>query len=104
AALSEGVLKSMLLSKLKIATVVLILVAGVMALGFGQSGGPVVAAKPQELGNNKAPIPKKDDSKDAAKWQVRATFEGHTERVNRLTFAPGGKFVASASDDSTVKV
>ena len=104
AALSEGVLKSMFLNKLKIATVALLIVAGVMVLGFVQPDGPVVAAQPQQPGNNKAPAPKKDDGKDAAKWQVQATFEGHGERINRLTFAPGGKALASASDDSTVKV
>src|SRR5205085_402310 len=51
----------------------------------------------------KMPAPKKDDAKDTAKWQARTTFDGHTERVNRLTFAADGKALAYASNDSTDK-
>src|SRR5439155_15871856 len=70
----------------------------------GRPDGPVAAAQPREPANKKAPAPNKDDAKDAPKWQAKATFDGHTDRVVRLTFAPGGTLLASASDDSTVKV
>ena len=32
------------------------------------------------------------------------TLEGHTERVNSISFSPDGKYVVSASDDKAVKV
>ena len=32
------------------------------------------------------------------------TFKGHTAKVNKITFSPDGKFIASASDDKTVKI
>ena len=42
-------------------------------------------------------------------WDVRtrtaiATLEGHTDRVNSVTFSPDGKMLASGSDDLTVKL
>src|SRR5262249_13008247 len=41
---------------------------------------------------------------DTAAWRAGATWEGHAEKVNCLAFSPGGKTVASAADDSLVKV
>ena len=42
-------------------------------------------------------------------WDVRRkgciyTYKGHTESINSIQFSPDGKWVVSASSDSTIKV
>jgi WD40 repeat protein/predicted Ser/Thr protein kinase len=43
-------------------------------------------------------------SVERAAWQELATLRGHEKSVNSVTFSPDGKFLASGSDDKTVKV
>jgi RNA polymerase sigma factor (sigma-70 family) len=103
AALTEGVLKTMLLNKLKVAMVVLLLATSLMAFAVGQLAGPALAA--QRTDRQKAgTAAQRKEAKRAATWQLRATLEGHSAAVNRLALPPDGKILASASDDSTVKV
>ena len=68
---------------------------------------PAQAAEPPKA-KEEQPADKKDqkkgEEKNATTWQERAPWEGHLDKVNRLAFAPDGKTLASASDDSTVKV
>ncbi|GJJ69070.1 hypothetical protein EMPS_01416 [Entomortierella parvispora] len=40
---------------------------------------------------------------DTSTWS-RVIFEGHTDRVTRVTYSPGGQQVASASQDTTVRL
>jgi RNA polymerase sigma factor (sigma-70 family) len=105
AALTEGVLKAMLLSKLKITSAALLIVAGLVILGMGQFVGPLLAARqqggPQTDGTA---VLTKGQAKNATTWQVGTTWEGHVDKVNRLAFSPDGTTLASASDDSTVKI
>ena len=42
-------------------------------------------------------------------WDVRRkgcifTYKGHTESINSIQFSPDGKWIVSASSDSTIKV
>jgi RNA polymerase sigma factor (sigma-70 family) len=104
AALTEGVVKAMLLRKLTIAAAALLAVAGLVALGIGQLEGPPLAARPQDPPTHGTAAPTKDQAKNATTWQAGATWEGHVDQVNRLAFSPDGKTLVSTSDDSTVKV
>ncbi len=36
--------------------------------------------------------------------QERNRFNGHQDQINRIRYAPNGEFIASASDDSTVRI
>jgi katanin p80 WD40 repeat-containing subunit B1 len=42
-------------------------------------------------------------------WDLRGkdcirTFKGHTKGINHLSFSPDGRWIASGSEDGTVKV
>jgi RNA polymerase sigma factor (sigma-70 family) len=106
AALTEGVLKDMLLSKLKIATAVLLL-AVLTVMGLGNIAGPELSAARQWEEQKVVGRPQakpKEAVKGPPEWQVRATLEGHTDRVSSVVFSPGGKLLATASADGTVKL
>jgi WD40 repeat protein len=99
AALTEGVLKAMLLSRLKLATAVLLAFA-LAAVGLGYPGAPPASARPprpdRPAGKKPAPAP--------ATWPVRATLEGHKDGVYSVAYSRDGKLLATASYDGTVKV
>jgi WD40 repeat protein len=104
AALTDGVIKAMLLSKLKVATVVLLLVT-LTALGVGYLCGPsAVAQQPAEKKGKEPPAEKKEADKNASKWEVQTTLKGHTDAVFSISFSPDGKVLATASRDGTVKL
>jgi RNA polymerase sigma factor (sigma-70 family) len=101
-ALTEGVLKTMTLSKAKVATAML-LAAILMASAVVHIAGPSVAGQQTKSSKKPAPVPKQE-ARSVPMWRVRATLEGHTAAVNCLALSPDGKLLASASDDSTVKI
>src|SRR5262249_41574942 len=74
AALTEGALKTMLLSKLKVAILVLVL-AGMAAIGIAYLAVPSAQAQAKAEASTRAE--KTDRPAEAPPWKVRATLEGH---------------------------
>jgi WD40 repeat protein len=37
-------------------------------------------------------------------WTLRQTLEGHSEKVNSVSFSPDGKTIASVAEDNTIKI
>jgi RNA polymerase sigma factor (sigma-70 family) len=99
ASLTEGVLKAMLLTRLKIMLFVALLGA-VAGGGTGwlqyhlraeePPGAPSAVASPRELGDRRI-------------GAVRS-LEGHTERATWVAFSPDGRQAVSSSHDRTVRV
>jgi WD40 repeat protein len=133
AALTEGMLHAMFVTKLKFAlcalAAVALVVAATGALGqhaFGSkpavtaSQPAVVAAnevqpEPAKPGNSETPPPKptgtevvvRDKSTDAVEpksWAKPLTLEGHKGTVWSVAYAPDGLTVTSGSDDHTVRI
>jgi RNA polymerase sigma factor (sigma-70 family) len=107
AALAEGVLKAMLLSKLKITT------AAVLALGLLVAGAAVpigyqVAAGPQPGGKKEAagkpPAPQTAEPSQTPVWSQRATLKKHTEPVLAVAFAPDGKSLLAGGGDKVLSL
>lgn len=75
----------------------------ILGLAFTPDGRTLAgAASPDDRGVLQAPGEVK--LWDPLTGQVRATLRGHGEGVTCLTFAPGGRFLATGSRDRTVKV
>jgi WD40 repeat protein len=120
AALTEGVLKAMLLAKLKTTLAVILvlgavtLICGVLARGRVNAGGedgpvrtPDQPAKEAQAhqGKGKQPSTLNDGGKDEGVQPTeRATLEGHTNRVDSLAFSGDRKTLASGSADGTIKL
>jgi RNA polymerase sigma factor (sigma-70 family) len=87
AALAEGVLKDMLLTKLKVATLVLLAVAALMA------GAVLFHAGAAEPPGDKKDEPKAESGPPGAVADHVAVrrFEGHTDGVMVVAFSPDGK-------------
>jgi RNA polymerase sigma factor (sigma-70 family) len=87
AALAEGVLKDMLLTKLKVATLVLLAVAALMA------GAVLFHAGAAEPPGHKKDDPKAESGPPGAVVDHVAVrrFEGHTDGVMVVAFSPDGK-------------
>src|SRR5262249_14625482 len=81
-----------------------LLVMALVALGVGPHAGPSSAAQQEGVPKAAVGAQKNDGPKGKPGWRLRASLEGHEDAVNRLAFSPDGKRLASASDDSTVKV
>jgi RNA polymerase sigma factor (sigma-70 family) len=93
--LSEGVLKTMFTSKLKIATAALVLVAA-LAVGAGGLLYQTQAAEPQQPPPGKA---------EPARPQPAALpLEGHEGAVRAVAFARDGKTLATGGADGTVRI
>ena len=118
AALTEGVMKAMLLNKLNSVVAGLLLVA-VLVGGTGvvyrtQAAGPTVAAQPEQpvqhrpvdgLVVRRVVQAKKDSGKEAPQQpKEQVTLKGHTNRVDSLAFNRDGKTLTSASADGTIKL
>jgi RNA polymerase sigma factor (sigma-70 family) len=95
AALTERVMKTMLLIHLRIATAVL-LVAGVLFAGASVLTPAVQAGKPPAIA--KPPI----RAGQAKAWQERTTLTGHVEAVLGVSFGDG--LLATASRDNRIKL
>jgi RNA polymerase sigma factor (sigma-70 family) len=97
-ALTDGVLKAMLLNKLKAVSLVLLLaVLGLVGVGAGLE--PPTQA---QSGAGEPPAEKKTSKVPAAAWPVRLTLEGHQDRVYAVTYSRDGTRVATSSSDGTV--
>jgi RNA polymerase sigma factor (sigma-70 family) len=95
-ALTEGVLKTMLLTKLKIATAVLLLA------GVGVGVGVALPHTRAQQTPTKEPERKKE-SPPAAKqatngWKALKTLKGHEDPVQCLTFGPNNVLVSGGKD------
>jgi RNA polymerase sigma factor (sigma-70 family) len=99
AALTEGVLKAMLLTRLKILVFVALLGAVIVA-GAGWAQYHLRAEEPP--GALGAPA-HAGESGDHCIGAVR-TLEGHTERVTWVAFSPDGRRAISSSHDLTVRI
>jgi RNA polymerase sigma-70 factor (ECF subfamily) len=100
AALTKGVLRAMLLNKLKVAGVVLLAVAAVAA-GTGVCAQLVLANKPAVVGKKEAP---KDEEKILGTWALVSGEEGGEkapeEAINKwkLIFAADGKLTSKRGE------
>ncbi|HEY7152662.1 MAG TPA: sigma-70 family RNA polymerase sigma factor [Gemmataceae bacterium] len=103
AGLVEGVMKNMLLSKLKMATAVLlalgILTGGAVALSYR------AFAVKQPQANKKIETRSSGGRTPIVEvWQERAVLKDHGDLVHSVAFAPNGKLFATAGADGTVKL
>jgi len=89
AALTEGVLKTMLLTKLKIATAVLLVVAGLLVAGLGALARPALAQKPTEEKKDKELDRGPAEMQDAVK-----VVKPGAQSVPSLAYCNDGKTVA----------
>jgi RNA polymerase sigma factor (sigma-70 family) len=131
AALTEGVMKSMLLTRLK-APMAGLLLMGALVCGAGVIYRTQAAEQPQQPVKEKQPAVateqpqqpvkekqpavvktqaaeqpqpvKENQQKEEAVPKVRATLEGHSGSVMSVCFSPDGKTLASASGDKTIKL
>ncbi|HVS34075.1 MAG TPA: sigma-70 family RNA polymerase sigma factor [Gemmataceae bacterium] len=95
AALAQGVLKAMSMTRLKTALLFLLLTT-IGAGGVGAAWQHLYAAEAP-------PAAAADEPYDCRTAEVRV-FEGHTDRVAWVAFSPDGKRALSASFDATVRV
>jgi RNA polymerase sigma factor (sigma-70 family) len=102
--LMDGVLKMMLLRKLKIA--LLVLLVGLTAIcGWFQVLPPLGARPPASPRTRQPGPPAGQGGKQAVKsWGVRATLTGHTDSVWDLGYSRDGTLLATASKDGTVRL
>jgi WD40 repeat protein len=89
ATLTQGVLKSMLLAKLKIATAVLLVLAGLLVAGLGALVLPALAQKPAEEKKDKEP-----DKGPAEKLDAVKVVEAGAKSVRSLAYCNDGKTLA----------
>jgi len=107
AALTEGVLKTMFTSKLKIATAALVLLT--VAVGAGWLLCQTQAADQPPSPNVERPTaqdpgkPKANDGPGlprVAMWQEKVTLPGVTDLVRAIAFSPDGKILATESGNN----
>jgi hypothetical protein len=100
----DGVLKMMLVRRLRIAAFVLLLGLTVICGWFHvlptfaatQPASTRIQPPGQAVGKVGKP--------GAKAWDVRATLEGHTATVWGITYSPDGTLLATASKDGTVRL
>jgi RNA polymerase sigma factor (sigma-70 family) len=127
-ALTEGVLKAMWFTKLKIVAAVVLSVAAVgTALGMFTADvlatkpegapAPLAAADPPQPvsdtntnnnsnnnSTNQPPAVEKDKPKAEGGWKVQSTLQGHKATVRAVAFSQDGKTLATAGDDRTARL
>jgi RNA polymerase sigma factor (sigma-70 family) len=99
AILTEGVLKAMFLTRLKIATGVLLAVVAV-ASGLGALAHPAAAQKEGRPDSTK-PVGRRPA---LPSYEAAFTLTGHTDPVTSVAFTSDGKTLASGSHDETVRL
>jgi WD40 repeat protein len=100
AALTEGVVKAMLISKLKIATLLLV---ALISFGAAVKMALVTAAEPRAKENSTRPAAEKQEQPQAPPtWKIGPTLQGHGDRVWEAAFSLDGKRLASSSSDKSV--
>lgn len=117
AAITEGVLKAMFLTKLKTGAVMLVILGFVIA----GAGIPIASSLGVDQSATTRDVPAKRQAKIATAlavnqpekqeqpqppptWKVGPTLHGHGDRVWEVAFSPDGKQIASSSSDKTVVV
>jgi hypothetical protein len=109
AALTEGVLKAMLLAKLKIGMALLLVVA-VLGIGIGlmthsAQANRQAAVEAEEVRKEDPPkVDPADPRRQAEEAKPRCTLQGHTKQVTSVAYSPDGKLLASGSMDQTIKL
>jgi RNA polymerase sigma factor (sigma-70 family) len=117
AAFTQGVLRTMFLTKLQVATagllVAALLLGGVLIPGLGALPQPSpaqhAAAKRQQKPSQQAPAKKQPAGKPTEKqpsgpptWQIGPTLQQHGDRLWEVAFSADGKWLASSSSDKSV--
>lgn len=103
ACLTEGVLRAMSMSRLRIATAALVVALAGLGLAARTAAvtadAPLVTPKPsrESAGGRERP-------RAEATWKAGPTLRGHGSQVFRVAFSPDGRQLASGSRDKTVIV
>jgi RNA polymerase sigma factor (sigma-70 family) len=99
-ALTEGVLRTMWLTKVTRAAAVVLLALGVLGLGTASLARPGPAGEPPSPPGPEAPL------SVAGAEQVGEVYclRGHTDRVLRVEFSPDGRRLLSCGMDATIRL
>jgi WD40 repeat protein len=107
AALTQGVLTTMFLTRSKATTVALViaglLVWGLLVAALARAPQPALAQQPPGKERDE-PANKGTPAKAPDRLKLRMTFKGHGTGVYALAFSSDGKLLAAGSDDGSIKI